>query len=75
MAFLNPSVQFRVDRTCFKEAYKHVRATLIQLVQGEIDRNIDHTRAMPEEPARDDFRSFIPSEQPDVFGADEQVSV
>jgi hypothetical protein len=30
---------------------------------------------MPEEPASDDFRSFIPSEQPDVFGAEEQVSV
>jgi hypothetical protein len=48
---------------------------LIQLVQGEIDRDIDHPRAMPEEPANDDFRSFIPSEQPDVFGAEEQVSV
>jgi hypothetical protein len=30
---------------------------------------------MPEEPESDDFRSFIPSEQPDVFGAEEQVSV
>jgi hypothetical protein len=75
MAFLNPSVQFRVGRTCSDEAYERVRATLIQLVQGEIDRDIDHTRAMPEEPASDDFRSFLPSEQPDVFGAEEQVSV
>jgi hypothetical protein len=50
-------------------------ATLIQLVQGEIDRDIDHTRAMPEQPASNDFRSFIPSEQPDVFGAEEQASV
>jgi hypothetical protein len=48
---------------------------LIQLVQGEIDRDIDHARAMPEEPAGDDFRSFIPSDQPDVFGAEKQVSV
>jgi hypothetical protein len=48
---------------------------LIQLVQGEIDRDIDHTRAMTEEPASDDFRSFIPSEQPNVFDAEEQVSV
>jgi hypothetical protein len=30
---------------------------------------------MPEEPAGDDFRSFIPTGQPDVFGAEEQVSV
>jgi hypothetical protein len=30
---------------------------------------------MPQEPASDDFRRFIPSEQPDVFGAEEQVSV
>jgi hypothetical protein len=30
---------------------------------------------MPEAPASDDFRSFIPSEQRDVFGAEEQVSV
>jgi hypothetical protein len=75
MAFLNPSVQFRVGRTCSEEAYERVRATLIQLIQGEIERDIDHTRAMPEEPASEDFRSFIPSEQPDVFGAEEQVSV
>jgi hypothetical protein len=74
MAFLNPSIQFRVSRTCSEEAYERVRATLIQLVQGEINRDIDHTRVMPEEPASDDFRSFIPSEQPDVFGAEEQVS-
>jgi hypothetical protein len=52
-----------------------VRATLIHLARGEIDRDIDHTRARPEEPASDDFRSFIPSEQPDVFGAEEEVSV
>jgi hypothetical protein len=47
----------------------------MQLVQGEIDRDINHTWAIPEEPASDDFRSFLPSEQPDVFGAEEQVSV
>jgi hypothetical protein len=75
MAFLNPSTQFRVGRTCSEEAYERVRITLIQLVQGEIDRDIDHRRARPEEPASDDFRSFIPSEQPDVFGAEGQVSV
>jgi hypothetical protein len=75
MAFLDPSIQFLVGRRCSEEAYERVRATLIQLVQGEIDRDIYRTRAMPEEPASDDFRSCIPSEQPDVFGAEEQVSV
>jgi hypothetical protein len=75
MAFLNPSVQFRVGRTCSEEACERVRATLIQLVHGEIDRDIDHTRVMPEARSSDDFRSFIPSEQPDVFGTEEQVSV
>jgi hypothetical protein len=75
MAFLNPSVQFRLGRTCSEETYERLRATLIELMQGEIDRDIDHTPVMPEEPASDDFRSVIPSEQPDVFGAEEQVSV
>jgi hypothetical protein len=75
MAFLNPSIQFRVGRTCSEEVYERVRATLIPLIQGEIDGDVDYTRAMPEEPASDDFRSFIPSEQPDVFSAEEQVSI
>jgi hypothetical protein len=42
MAFLNPSIQFCIGRTCSEEAYERLRATLIQLVQGEIDRDIDH---------------------------------
>jgi hypothetical protein len=75
MAFLNPSIQFCIGRTCSEEAYERVRATLIKLVQGEIDRDINHTRTMPEEPASHDFRSFIPSEQPNVFGVEEQVAV
>jgi hypothetical protein len=33
MAFLHPSVQFRVGLTGSEEAYERVRATLIQLVQ------------------------------------------
>jgi hypothetical protein len=60
IAFRNPSVQFGVGRTCSEEAYERVRATLIQLVQGRIDRDIDRTRAMPEEPATDDFPQLYP---------------
>jgi hypothetical protein len=41
MAFLNPSAQFHVVRTCSEEAYQRVIVTLMQLIQAEINRDID----------------------------------
>jgi hypothetical protein len=34
MAFLNPSVQFRVGRLCSQEASQRVRTMLISLIQA-----------------------------------------
>jgi hypothetical protein len=75
MAFLNPNVQFRVGRTCFQDAYDHMRDALAHLVQTEIERDVDQVLIAPDEPASDDFHSFVPLGPAGLCGADEQISM
>jgi hypothetical protein len=77
MAFLNASVQSQIGHSCSQEAYERVRGPLSQLAQTEIDIDIgfdfDNIRTIPEEPASDDFHTFVPSTYATPFGAGDQV--
>jgi hypothetical protein len=75
MAFLNPSVQFRVGRTCSQDASDRMRDALAHLMQAEIERDSDQILIAPDEPARHDFHSFVPSGPAGLYGADEQISM
>jgi hypothetical protein len=75
MAFLNPSVQFRVGCTCSQDAYDLMRDVLAHLAQAEIERDVDQILIAPDEPASDDFHSFVPSGPARLYGEDEQISM
>jgi hypothetical protein len=44
-------------------------------VQAEIERDVDQILIAPDEPAGDDFHSFVPSGPAGLYCADEQISV
>jgi hypothetical protein len=75
MAFLNPSVHFRVDRTCSQDAYDRMRDALAHLVQVEIEHDVDQILIAPDERASDDFHNFVPSGSAGLYGADDQISM